>query len=165
MSESLETKLNDWLSEEGFVVISERPKGAEFALVIQNAVPIHAITIQVMKLENKPLMGVQAFMNMAPEIKQAFRNLEEGIKIKLLESYKREMLKFEVNFRVFPDYMKPERFSFNYQLYVEDLTRTMFRNAIDRIRCAVQLIISLQNLQFDPNPKWKKPKGKDKDLV
>jgi hypothetical protein len=140
----LKNKIKDWLRTDVLPFSEAKNDYADFQFVLSNAFGL-GFVIDIAKPKNKQILAFAMKLISPPQILQEFSSLDEVEKMKILEGYKRELLKMGVDF-VISDDMKD--LTIIYHLYIEDITHTLFMGSLKLVRNASLIIISTLSERF-----------------
>lgn len=140
----LKNKIREWLTTDGLPFSEAKNDYADFQFVLSNAFGL-GFVIDIAKPKNKQILAFAMQLISPPQILQVFSSLEHVERMKILEGFKRELLKIGVDY-VISDDMKDV--TIIYHLYIEDITHTLFMGALKLVRNASLIIISTLSEQF-----------------
>lgn len=134
----LKNKIKDWLMTDALPITEAKNDYADFQFVLSNAFGL-GFVIDIAKPKNKQILAFAMQLISPPQILQAFSLLDDVEKMKILEGFKRELLKMGVDY-VISDDMK--HVTIIYHLYIEDITHTLFMGSLKLVRNASLIVIS-----------------------
>ncbi len=140
----LKNKIKEWLTTDGLPFSETKNDYADFQFILSNAFGL-GFVIDIAKPKNKQILAFAMRLISPPQILQAFSSLDDVEKMKILEGYKRELLKMGVDFVISDDI---KDVTIIYHLYIEDITHTLFMGALKLVRNASLIIISTLSERF-----------------
>jgi len=139
-SSVLLNRILDWLNDEKFEIDDITTDKTDFHLVLVNPYSL-GIPIQIGKPKEAPYIQIAVRTTFPPEIKEGLKNLGEKESLKFVSWLQRELLKFEVDHTVLPNKKNPEEIEIKTNVYVEDITRSIFMGTIQKIKFSVLFML------------------------
>jgi len=147
-NETLQSRFNNWLMEEGLLVSKRDDPAADFHLIATQ--PNLSMNIDIIKLKNKPFIAIITGNLIPPEIKKSYSTIKEDERVRFTVGIQSELLKFGVEQRLDPNLIEPNLLELSDIVYIDDMTRTSFMNSVRRIKHAMLFFMWSFGQKFMP---------------
>lgn len=152
------TRINGWLLEEGWRVVTQNSPYASWVLTVQDSQK-HNITFT--QKHNRP---DQIIINVAVDVsesnKYSWYAMEQDARRMFALDLQIALMSVDVEFQAMgPSPEAPEQFIFTQRIYYDGLTKDTFLQRLSWVRRAVSLFSILLNKQFQPTAPQLQPIG------
>jgi len=138
-SENLKSEIIGWLTEDDVKAAEITIGSSDFQLVLSNAFGL-GLEIDIAKPKGKSIIVFGTKLQNPPAVQQGFMSIDDMEKIRTIEALKRDLIKLGVEYSISDNFSTVMIVK---ELYLQDLTRTVFMESLKLVRNAAIFVISI----------------------
>ena len=138
-SENLKSEIIGWLTEDDVKAAEITIGSSDFQLVLSNAFGL-GLEIDIAKPKGKSIIVFGTKLQNPPAVQQGFMSIDDMEKIRTIEALKRDLINLGVEYSISDNFSTVMIVK---ELYLQDLTRTVFMESLKLVRNAAIFVISI----------------------